>query len=184
MGENLPRPAGRGPGASVTAMDEQPAAAPTGPPDAEQDAPADDAVLPVDLRDWVDFSLGEARCVRVFRTAALQQDLWCLEPQQATGVLGYETTDVTYTVLAGRAWFVTEQGDAGLDPLASLLVPGGVVHGIDNRGADPLVVLAVGSPPGDLVEPDEPLTRLGAALREGDTTGGIGRRLRRFLQGG
>ena len=141
-------------------------------------------VLPVDLRDWVDFTLEEARRVRVFRTDVLQQDLWCLEPQQATAVLRYEATDVTYTVLAGRAWFVTEQGDAGLDPLASLLVPAGVTHGIDNRAPDPLVVLAVGSPPGDLVEPDEPLTRLGAALREGDTTGGVGQRLMRFLQGG
>ena len=77
-------------------------------------------VLPVDLRDWVDFSVEEARRVRVFRTDALQH---------------------------------------------------------------PLGVLAVGSPPGDLVEPDEPLTRLGAALRERDTTGGIGRRLMAFLQG-
>lgn len=141
-------------------------------------------VMPVDLRDWVDFSVDEARRVRVFRTDAVQQDLWCVEPQQATEVLRYEGTDVTYTVLAGRAWFVTEQGDAGLDPLASLLVPAGVTHGIDNRSADPLVVLAVGSPPGDLVEVDEPLTRLGAAVRDGDTTGGIGTRFRKFLQGG
>jgi quercetin dioxygenase-like cupin family protein len=161
--------------------------------DDEQQPSTDDArsadeptgeVLPVDLRDWVDFSVEAARRVRVFRTDALQQDLWCLEPQQATEVLRYEATDVTYTVLAGRAWFVTEQGDAGLDPLASLLVPAGVTHGIDNRGADPLVVLAVGSPPGDLVEPGQPLTRLGAAVREADTTGSVGRRLMQFLQGG
>ncbi len=161
--------------------------------DDEQPTPLDDdlpaaeesgEVLPVDLRDWVDFSVDAARRVRVFRTEALQQDLWCIEPQQATEVLRYEATDVTYTVLAGRAWFVTEQGDAGLDPLASLLVPAGVTHGIDNRAADPLVVLAVGSPPGDIVEPDEPLTRLGAAVREADTTGGVGRRLMQFLQGG
>ena len=171
-------------------MDEQPTTDPPddGPPDGSDDAlpPAEPTgdVLPVDLRDWVDFSLEEARRVRVFRTPAMQQDLWCLEPQQATGVLRYQATDVTYTVLAGRAWFVTEQGDAGLDPLASLLVPAGVTHGIDNRAPDPLVVLAVGSPPGDLVEPGEPLTRLGAAVREDDTTGGIGQRLMQFLQGG
>ncbi len=160
--------------------------------DNEQPPPSDDAlpdaeptgeVLPVDLRDWVDFSVDAARRIRVFRTDSLQQDLWCIEPQQASEVLRYEATDVTYTVLAGRAWFVTEQGDAGLDPLASLLVPAGVTHGIDNRAADPLVVLAVGSPPGDLVAPGEPLTRLGAAVREADTTGGVGRRLMEFLQG-
>ena len=142
-------------------MDEQPptdrpddaaaavdAARDDGLPDADlPDAEPTGDVLPVDLRDWVDFSVDEARRTRVFRTDALQQDLWCIEPQQATEVLRYEATDVTYTVLAGRAWFVTEQGDAGLDPLASLLVPAGVTHGIDNRAPDPLVVLAVGSPP-------------------------------------
>lgn len=140
-------------------------------------------VLPVDLRDWVDFSTEEARRVRVFRTDALQQELWCLEPQQATTVLRYGESDVSYTVIAGRAWFVTEQGEAGLDALASLLVPAGVTHGIDNRGADPLIVLAVACPPADDEQPDEPLTTLARAVRPADTTGGIGDRLRRFLSG-
>jgi quercetin dioxygenase-like cupin family protein len=155
--------------------------------DTSEQLPAADPtgdVLPVDLRDWVDFSVDQARRVRVFRTEVLQQDLWCIEPQQSTSVLCYAATDVTYTVLAGRAWFVTEQGEAGLDPLASLLVPAGITHGIDNRGADPLVVLAVGAPPGDLEGPDEPLTTLADAIRTDDTTGGVGERLRRFLQGG
>ena len=168
--------------------DDPPAADPSGEELAEATAQLPDAdptgeVLPVDLRDWVDFSVDEARRVRVFRTDALQQDLWCIEPQQATEVLRYAATDVTYTVIGGRAWFVTEQGEAGLDPLASLLVPAGVTHGIDNRGADPLIVLAVGAPPGDLEEPDEPLTNLARAVRTDDSTGGVGQRLRRFLRG-
>ena len=140
-------------------------------------------VVPVDLRDWVDFSVDEARRVRVFRTDALQQDLWCVEPQQATPVLRYAATDVSYTVIGGQAWFVTEQGEVGLDPLASVLVPAGVTHGIDNRSADPLIVLAVGAPPGDLEAPDEPITHLARAVRAEGTTGGLGERIRRFLQG-
>lgn len=168
---------------SVRRMDDDAAA---DHPTAGGDLPATDPsgdVLPVDLRDWVDFSMEEARRIRVFRTGALQQDLWCVEPQQATPVLRYAATDVTYTVIGGRAWFVTEQGEAGLDPLASLLVPAGVTHGIDNRGADPLIVLAVGAPPGDLEEPDEPLTHLARAVRPDDTSGGIADRIRRFLAG-
>lgn len=153
-------------------MDELPTTDPTG------------EVLPVDLRDWVDFSTESARRVRVFRTDALQQDLWCVEPQQATEVLRYADTDVTYTVLGGRAWFVTEQGEAGLDPLASLLVPAGVTHGIDNRGADPLIVLAVGGPPGDSGGPDEPLTNLARAVRPSDSSGSVLERIRRFVAGG
>lgn len=158
----------------------------TDPPAGDAGLPTTDPtgeVLPVDLRDWVDFSTEQARRIRVFRTDAVQQDLWCVEPQQATQVLRYATTDVTYTVIGGRAWFVTEQGQAGLDPLASLLVPAGVTHGIDNRGADPLIVLAVGAPPGDLDGPDEPLTKLAQAVRTGDTSGDVAKRVRRFLGG-
>ena len=138
-------------------------------------------VQPVDLRDWVDFSTEQATRVRVFRTDSLSQDLWCLEPQQATTVLRHAAADTTYTVIGGRAWFVTEQGEAGLDPLASLLVPAGVTHGIDNRGADPLIVLAVASPPADDDQPGTPLTTIARAVRPSDTTGQVAGRLRRFL---
>ncbi len=147
------------------------------------DTPAGREVQPVDLRDWVDFSRAEARRTRVFATATLVQDLWCVEPQQATAVLVYADADVTYTVLGGRAWFVTDQGEAGLDPLASVLVPAGVHHGIDNRGSDPLIVLAVGAPPDEDRGADRPLVRLANAVREDDTTGAVGARLRRFLAG-
>lgn len=158
---------------------------PAAPVDDEQLPQVDPsgAVQPVDLRDWVVFDTEQATRVRVFATASLTHDLWCLEPQQATSVLRYGSADVTYTVLGGRAWFVTEQGEAGLDPLASLLVPAGVTHGIDNRGPDPLIVLAAGAPPDDDEGAGAPLTRLAAAVRPRDTTGSIGQRLRGFLAG-
>lgn len=138
-------------------------------------------VLPVDLRDWVDADADRATRVRVFRTEALSQDLWCIQPQQATTVLRHARSDVTYTVIGGRAWFVSEQGEAGLDPLASLLVPAGVTHGIDNRGADPLIVLAVAAPPADDEQVGTPLTTLARAIRPEDTTGRVSRVLQRFL---
>jgi quercetin dioxygenase-like cupin family protein len=138
-------------------------------------------VRPVDLRDWVDFDTERATRVRVFRTETLSQDLWCLEPQQSTTVLRHAEADVTYTVIGGRAWFVTEQGQVGMDPLASLFVPAGVTHGIDNRGADPLIVLAVAGPPADDDQPTAPLTSLARAVRPADTTGAVAGRLRRFL---
>lgn len=166
-------------GDSPVAADTSEHHAPTDLPDAD----ATGEVLPVDLRDWVRFDRAGAQQVTVFATEALQQDLWCLEPQQATVVLRYAEADVAYTVLGGRAWFVTEQGEAGLDPLASVLVPAGVTHGIDNRGADPLIVLASSTPPDVDVAPDAPLTRLAAAVRPADTTGRVGRVLRGFLSG-
>jgi len=127
--------------------------------------------LPFDLRDWVRFSASEATCVRVQRTDRLAVDLWCIEPQQATAVLRHDA-DVTYTVLAGRSWFVTEHGDVGLDPLGSLLVPPGTAHGIDNRAPDPLIVMAVSSPPG--TPPAEaPVVDTAAAVRDDARSGGV-----------
>ena len=135
----------------------------------------------MDLRDWVDFSMDEARRVRVFATDTLAQDLWCVEPQQATTVLRYDDADVTYTVLGGRCWFVTDQGQVGLDPLASVLVPAGVNHGLDNRGTDPLIVLAVSAPPSDEATEGPPVTRLAEAIRPADTSGPLAKRLSAFL---
>jgi len=126
--------------------------------------------MPVDLRDWVRFSTAEAVRVRVQRTDQLAVDLWCLEPQQATDVLRLDA-DVTYTVIAGRSWFVTEDGDIGLDPLGSMLVPAGTAHGVDNRAPDPLIVMAVSSPPGP--EPAAPpIANEAAAVRDDAATSG------------
>lgn len=136
-----------------------------------QDPPAPvPAVRPVDLRDYVDFDPSAARHVRVLTTDRLALDLWCIEPQQSTPVLSYEEVDVTYTVVGGRSWFVTDQGEIGLDPLGAMLVPAGVVHGIDNRGADPLIVLASSSPPGSGGE-DSPVADDREAIREDVPTG-------------
>ena len=141
--------------------------------DTVNDDPAGRRPLPVDLRDWVRFSTSQAVRVRVQRTELLAVDLWCLEPQQATDVLRSDA-DITYTVLAGRSWFVTEDGDIGLDPLGSMLVPAGTAHGVDNRAPDPLIVMAVSSPPGpEPVAP--PAAADGVAVRD-DAPAGRGLR--------
>ncbi|MFA9429834.1 hypothetical protein [Egicoccus sp. AB-alg2] len=157
-----------------------------GPPEPTPDAPEPmlgKDVLPVDLRDYVDFSEGAATRVRVFATDRLALDLWCIEPQQATPVLHEADRDLTYTVVGGRSWFVTDEGEVGLDPMGALLVPAGVVHGIDNRAPDPLIVVAVSSPPGD----EPPATPVGgerAAVRfEDDGPGAVRRTLHRFFGG-
>lgn len=143
--------------------DDTPAEAPS----PEQALPTDPSLLgvrPVDLRDYVSFSQDAARRVRVFGTGQLALDLWCIEPQQATPVLHYEEQEVTYTVIGGRSWFVTDAGEVGLDPMGAMVVAPGVVHGIDNRAADPLIVVAVSSPPSDDPE-DVPVEPTAAAIR-------------------
>lgn len=124
-------------------------------------------VVPVDLRDYVDFSPDAARRVRTLATDRFAVDLWCLEPGQSTPVLRLPEQDVSYTVLGGRSWFVTDEGEIGLDPMGALLVPADVVHGIDNRGADPLIVVATVSPPG-AERPAAPVADDAAAIRRDD----------------
>lgn len=133
-------------------------------------------VRPVDLRDHVRFSPDHATRVRVFATDHLAYDLWCIEPRQSTPVLHHPDHDTTYTVIGGRSWFVTDQGEIGLDPLGAMLVPAGVVHGIDNRAADPLIVFATSSPPSDDAE-DEPPVDLRAAIHVPATEPGLLRRV-------
>lgn len=146
---------------------------------------ADQRVRPVDLRDYADFDREHARRVRVLATEVLTVDLWCLQPDQSTDVLNYADTDVVYTVLGGNAWFVTDEGELGLGPLGAMLVPAGVVHGFDNRTADPLIVVASGSPPdvpADEVTTDEPVDDADEAVfRPGDGTS-LRERIRRSLR--
>lgn len=144
-----------------------------------------DAVRPVDLRDYAAFDRAGARRIRVLATDVLTVDLWCLEPWQDTHVLSYEDVDVVYTVLGGNAWFATDQGELGLGPLGAILVPARVAHGIGNRTADPLVVLASGSPPdvpAGTVTTDEPVERKnGAVHRPGGGRRPLADRLRGLI---
>lgn len=146
--------------------------------------PNDAAPVPVDLRDYVRFDAGAATRVRVFATDVLTVDLWCVEPQQATGVLLYEDADVAYTVVGGRSWFVTDQGEIGLDALGALLVRAGTAHGIDNRAPDPLIVLASASPPdGPAGVVDEPASSDALAVRPPDDEMGVLAKVRARLRG-
>jgi len=165
-------------------MDDVTPPEPTPPAATPADAPPTaHGVLPVDLRDYVDFSQGAATRVRVFATDRLALDLWCIEPQQATPVLHEPDRDVTYTVVGGRSWFVTDDGEVGLDPMGALLVPAGVVHGIDNRAPDPLIVVAAVSPPGD-ERPARPADTPAEAVRRDDHGPGPVRRTLHRLLGG
>ncbi len=147
----------------------------------DEATPPPTSVVPVDLRDWVQFRDEAATQIRVFGTARIGIDLWCIQPQQSTGVLHDPDADLAYTVVGGRSWFVTDDGEVGLDPLGALLVPAGVVHGIDNRGVDPLIVMVAMSPPGDRAV-DDPFAGDGLAVRPPDGAG-AGRRLRDRIRG-
>ncbi len=106
--------------------------------------------VPVDLRDYVDFTQGQPTGRRVFTTDVLAVDLLCLEPSQHVGARSFDGADIVYTVLGGHAWVVTPDAEVTLSPLQALLVPAGVTHGVRNDSADPLILHAAASPPDEL----------------------------------
>lgn len=159
-----------------------------GPAPGGDDPPVPGSVRPVDLRDYARFDPDHPARVRVLATDVLTVDLWCLEPHQSTDAMHHEEVDVAYTVLGGTAWFVTDEGEIGLGPLGAMLIPAGVVHGIDNRTVDPVVVLAAASPP-DVptteITVDEPLEDAGDAVwLPGERRGLMGRLRGLFGSGG
>ena len=140
-----------------------------------------DRVRPVDLRDYVDFARDHARRVRIYGTTDLALDVWCLEPRQATPALDLEQ-DVAYTVIAGRSWFVTDEGEVGLDPMGGMLVPAGVVHGFENRSADPLIITAATGPAGE-APVDAPVAHDDRAVVRKREPGMLRRTLERLVGG-
>jgi quercetin dioxygenase-like cupin family protein len=110
----------------------------------------------VDLRDYVVFDPGQPVQRRVFATDVVGVDLMCLEPKQVMGARAFPTADVVYTVLGGRAWIVTDEAEATLDPLQSVMVPATVPHGVRNDSPDPLILQVVVSPPDEIPAPFGP----------------------------
>ena len=139
----------------------------------------------VDLRDYVDFDLAEAIGRRVFTTDVVAVDLVCLQPGQQIGARTLAGADAIYTVLGGRAWVVTDEAEATLEPLQAVVVPAGIPHGVRNDGADPLILQLVVSPPDELPDsaggPATEAADLGSSAQP--ARAGLRDRLRRTLGG-
>ncbi|MGH8904536.1 MAG: cupin domain-containing protein [Egibacteraceae bacterium] len=144
------------------------------------DQPSPFEPVAVDLRDYVVFNRGEAVTQRVLATDVVAIDLVCLEPQQVIGARAFPTADVVYTVLGGRAWVVTDEAEATLEPLQSVMVPAAVPHGVRNDSPDPLILQVVVSPPDEVpaVSGPPPLPRKPAKQKRGAAD-----RLRKTLGG-
>ena len=126
----------------------------------------------VDLRDYVDFDLDAVTDRRVFATDVVAIDLVCLEPHQVMEAREFATADAVYTVLGGIAWVVTDDAEVTIQALQSVMIPAGVVHGLRNNSADPLILQVVVSPPDEAppAKPGpaaEPAPNVGTPPRQG-----------------
>jgi quercetin dioxygenase-like cupin family protein len=138
----------------------------------------------VDLRDYVDFDEGRPVDRRVFATDVVAIDLVCLEPGQVLEAREFATADAVYTVLGGIAWVVTDEAEVTLQALQAVIVPAGVVHGLRNASADPLILQVVVSPPDEVPAAARgPLADSGGRTSGSPDRPGLLDRLRRGLSG-
>ena len=82
----------------------------------------------------------------LFRSERVLVGLNCFEPGQEHGLHAHAGMDKLYVVVSGRGSFVLEDRELSMEAGSMLVAPQGVPHGIRNRSAERLVVLAVLAP--------------------------------------
>jgi len=120
-------------------------------------------VIPVDLRDYTQVVSGQVSKTRVFATAHLTTEVWCLPPRVAGGVTHFVAQDSAITVISGRVRVVTDDGTVLLDPLGAVLIHADTMFGLENASADPVVLIVTRGPGGDTAS-DAPVVHTNAAV--------------------
>lgn len=84
--------------------------------------------------------------IGLIETDRLYFDLYCLKPGQAQKVHSHVGSDKIYYVLSGRAAVRIGEEEAELTPGQAVLAPSGCLHGVANRGGEPLSLLVFMAP--------------------------------------
>jgi mannose-6-phosphate isomerase-like protein (cupin superfamily) len=103
--------------------------------------------MKIRVRDRVKLSADRMAKVALAATERAQLDLYCVAPGQGQKTHTHEGQDKIYFVLEGAGRFWLGGVEERLAPGEALLAPAGVEHGLENDGAEPLLVLVVVSPP-------------------------------------
>ena len=99
------------------------------------------------VRDLATFSPDRMAKVAVASTPRVQLDLYCVGPGQSQKAHTHADLDKIYYVLEGAGRFSSGGATETLGAGEALVAPAGVEHGLDNPGADRLLVLVVVAPP-------------------------------------
>jgi quercetin dioxygenase-like cupin family protein len=103
--------------------------------------------MKIRVRDRVKLSADRMAKVALAATERAQLDLYCVAPGQGQKAHTHDAQDKIYFVLEGSGRFWLGGVEERLTPGEALLAPAGVEHGLQNDGADPLLVLVVVAPP-------------------------------------
>jgi len=85
--------------------------------------------------------------IGLFTTARAQLDLYCVGPGQGQAVHTHGDQDKIYYVLEGDGRFTVGADEERLGPGDAVVAAAGTPHGLQNDGAEPLLVLVVVTPP-------------------------------------
>ena len=110
------------------------------PDDRAEDNPV---VNPLRQAPWRPDKMG--KCT-LFESPRLLVGLNAFEPGQSHAVHAHEGMDKLYYVIEGAGVFVLNGTERPMRAGELLVAPGGVPHGVTNRGPDRLLVLAVLAP--------------------------------------
>lgn len=100
-----------------------------------------------DYRDHVGVREDKHYKATLFQGDHLMVGLNCLEPGQTQPVHDHAEADKVYVVLEGRGQFVIGEETREAGPGEVVWTPAGLPHGVENRGAERLVLLVGIAPP-------------------------------------
>jgi len=92
------------------------------------------------------FDAAKMQKLNLFQTPRFFCDVYCLEPGQAQKPHRHADSDKVYLVLEGEVLARVGVEEATLVAGAAVLAPGGVDHGIENRGPARAAVLVFMAP--------------------------------------
>jgi mannose-6-phosphate isomerase-like protein (cupin superfamily) len=89
------------------------------------------------------FAAEKMQKCNLFETDRFFFDVYCFEPGQNQKVHAHDGCDKVYYVLEGRGTFQIGDEKRELGPNDSTIAESGVPHGVENTGAERLVVLTM-----------------------------------------
>ncbi len=98
-------------------------------------------------REKVAFKIDKMAKVSLYDGEHLMVGLNCFQPGQSHAAHAHAGADKTYYVISGEGRFTIGDEALNLEPGGFAFAPAGVMHGVENVGPAPLVVLVHISPP-------------------------------------
>ena len=103
--------------------------------------------MKIRVKDLAEFAPDKMAKIALATTERSQLDLYCVAPGQSQRAHTHDAQDKIYYVLEGAGRFTLGQSEERLVSGEALVAPAGVLHGLVNDGAEPLLVLVVVTPP-------------------------------------